>query len=197
MMLLAGTGAESTRATIELTKEAAGRGVDAVLVNNPFYYKGQMTSDVYRAHFSSVADASPVPVILYNVPVFTGISMEAKAVIELSKHPNIVGLKESSGDVRLISEVVWNAPKRQVQCYGWGRPVLFPNMMGWSAWRNRCRLACAAPKSLFDAVPGCRGWRLPIEPRRFSASLRQPRVAVIPGNMASPDSRQRWTSKVF
>jgi len=154
MMLLAGTGAESTRATIELTKEAAGRGVDAVLVNNPFYYKGQMTSDVYRVHFSSVADASPVPVILYNVPVFTGISMDAKVVIDLSKHPNIVGLKESSGDVRLISEVVWNAPKDKFSVMAGAAPVLFPNMMA-GARGGIVALACAAPKAcltLYQAV---------------------------------------------
>src|SRR5436309_11260486 len=74
MMLLAGTGVESTQATIQLTKEAADRGVDAVLVKNPFYYKSLMTFDVYHAHYTAVADASPVPVIIYNVPVFTGIS---------------------------------------------------------------------------------------------------------------------------
>src|SRR6266581_8711542 len=84
MMLLAGTGVESTRATIELTKEAADRGVDGVLVKNPFYFKSQMTFDVYLAHYTAVADASPVPVILYNVPVFTGISMEARLIIELA-----------------------------------------------------------------------------------------------------------------
>src|SRR5579884_1222441 len=102
MTLLAGTGVESTQATIRLTKEAAERGVDAVLVKNPFYYKNQMTFDVYDAHYTAVADASPVPVVIYNVPAFTGISLESRVVIELSKHPNIVGMKESSGDVRLI-----------------------------------------------------------------------------------------------
>src|ERR1051325_12049576 len=64
-MLLAGTGVESTGATIELTREASGRGVDAVLVKNPFYFKSQMTFDVYMAHYTAVADASPVPVVIY------------------------------------------------------------------------------------------------------------------------------------
>src|SRR6516162_4644059 len=89
MTLLAGTGVESTQATIRLTKEAADRGVDAVLVKNPFYFKPQMTFDVYMAHYTAVADASPVPVIIYNVPSFTGVPLESRLVIELSKHPNI------------------------------------------------------------------------------------------------------------
>src|SRR5437763_15637205 len=108
MMLLAGTGVESTRATIELTKEAADRGVDGVLVKNPFYFKSQMTFEVYLAHYTAVADASPVPVVIYNVPVFTGVPLQSRLVIELSKRPNIRGLKDSSGDVKLLSEVVWN-----------------------------------------------------------------------------------------
>src|SRR5499425_3556400 len=108
MTLLAGTGVESTQATINLTKEAADRGADAVLVKNPFYFKSQMTFDVYVAHYVAVADASPVPIIIYNVPVFTGVPLQSKLIIELAKHPNIRGLKDSSGDPKSISEVVWN-----------------------------------------------------------------------------------------
>ena len=145
-LLLAGTGVESTQATIQLTREAADRGVDAVLVKNPFYYKSQMTFDVYHAHYTAVADASPVPVVLYNVPVFTGISMEARLIIELSKHPNILGLKESSGDVRLISEVVWNTPKEKFAVLAGAAPVLFPNLMA-GARGGIVALACAAPKA--------------------------------------------------
>jgi 4-hydroxy-2-oxoglutarate aldolase len=146
MMLLAGTGVESTQGTIQLTREAADLGVDGVLVKNPFYYKSQMTFDVYMAHYTAVADASPVPVVLYNVPVFTGISMESRLVIELSKHPNIVGLKESSGDVRLISEVVWNTSRQKFNVLAGAAPVLFPNMMA-GARGGIVALACAAPKA--------------------------------------------------
>lgn len=153
MTLLVGTGVESTEATIRLTKEAAERGADAVLVKNPFYYKSQMTFEVYHAHYTAVADASPVPVVLYNVPVFTGISMEARLVIELAKHPNIIGLKESSGDVRLISEVVWNTAKEKFAVLAGAAPVLFPNMMA-GARGGIVALASAAPKAmlmLYDA----------------------------------------------
>jgi 4-hydroxy-2-oxoglutarate aldolase len=144
MTLLAGTGLESTRATIELTKEAADRGVDAVLVKNPFYFKSQMTFDVYRAHYTAVADASPVPVVIYNVPVFTGVPLQSRLVIELSKHPNIRGLKDSSGDVKLISEVVWNTDKFTV--LAGAAPTLFPAMAA-GASGGIVALACAAPKA--------------------------------------------------
>jgi 4-hydroxy-2-oxoglutarate aldolase len=144
MTLLAGTGLESTRATIELTKEAANRGVDAVLVKNPFYFKSQMTFDVYRAHYTAVADASPVPVVIYNVPVFTGVPLQSRLVVELSKHPNIRGLKDSSGDVKLISEVVWNTDKFPV--LAGAAPTLFPAMVA-GANGGIVALACAAPKA--------------------------------------------------
>src|SRR5207248_10541968 len=144
MTLLAGTGVESTRATIELTKQAAERGVDAVLVKNPFYFKSQMTFDVYLNHYTAVAEASPVPVIIYNVPVFTGVPLQSRLVIELAKHPNICGLKDSSGDVKLISEVVWNTDKFPV--LAGAAPTLFPAMAA-GARGGIVAIACAAPKA--------------------------------------------------
>jgi len=143
--LLAGTGVESTQATITLTKEAADRGVDAVLVKNPFYFKPQMTSDVYLAHYTAVADASPVPVIVYNVPVFTGVPLPSKLVIELSKHPNILGMKDSSGDVKSISEVVWNTDGSRFQVMAGAAATLFPAMTA-GARGGIIAIACAAPK---------------------------------------------------
>ena len=145
MTLLAGTGVESTRSTIELTKEAADRGVDGVLVKNPFYFKNQMTFDVYMEHYTAVADASPVPVVIYNVPVFTGVPLESRLVIELSKHPNIRGLKDSSGDVKLISEVVWNTNNFSV--LAGSAPTLFPAMAA-GARGGIVAIACAAPKAM-------------------------------------------------
>jgi 4-hydroxy-2-oxoglutarate aldolase len=143
--LLAGTGVESTQATITLTKEAADRGVDAVLVKNPFYFKPQMTSDVYVAHYTAVADASPVPVIVYNVPVFTGVPLQSKLVIELSKHPNILGMKDSSGDVKLISEVVWNTDASRFPVMAGAAATLFPAMAA-GARGGIIAITCAAPK---------------------------------------------------
>src|SRR5690349_19004806 len=146
MMLLAGTGVESTRATIELTKEAADRGADAVLVKNPFYFKSQMTFDVYMAHYTAVADASPVPIIIYNVPVFTGVPLQSRLVIELAKHPNILGLKDSSGDAKLISEVVWNTEAGKFGVLAGAAATLLPALVS-GARGGIIAIACAAPKA--------------------------------------------------
>jgi 4-hydroxy-2-oxoglutarate aldolase len=146
MMLLAGTGVESTQGTIDLTKEAADRGADAVLVKNPFYFKGQMTFDVYRAHYTAVADASPIPVIIYNVPVFTGVPLQSDLIITLSKHPNIRGLKDSSGDVKLISEVVWNTDASKFGVLAGAAATLLPAMAA-GARGGIIAIACAAPKA--------------------------------------------------
>jgi 4-hydroxy-2-oxoglutarate aldolase len=146
MLLLAGTGVESTQATISLTKEAADRGADAVLIKNPFYFKGQMTFEVYMTHYTAVADASPIPIIIYNVPVFTGVPLQSKLVIELAKHPNIRGLKDSSGDVKLISEVAWNTPSSKFGILAGAAATLFPAMVS-GARGGIIAIACAAPKA--------------------------------------------------
>ena len=108
--LIAGTGRESTRATIAATARAAAAGVDAVLVRTPSFFKSQMTTDVFVRHYSDVADASRVPVLLYNVSMFTGVNLSPDAVARLAAHPNIVGMKESGSDIGLISEFVSQTP---------------------------------------------------------------------------------------
>lgn len=97
--LLAGTGRESTRATIAATKRAADLGADAVLVRTPAFYKGQMTTEAFVRHYTQVADRSPVPVLLYNVTVYTGVNLLPDAIAALSAHPNIVGIKETNSDM--------------------------------------------------------------------------------------------------
>ena len=108
--LIAGTGRESTRATIAATARAAAAGVDAVLVRTPSFFKAQMTTDVFVRHYTEVADASPVPVLLYNVTMFTGVNLAADAVERLAAHPNIAGLKESGSDLGQMSEYVARTP---------------------------------------------------------------------------------------
>lgn len=103
-VLLAGTGRESTKATIAATSRAAASGVDAVLVRTPSFFKSQMTTDVFVRHYVEVADASPVPVLLYNVTMFTGVNLAPEAVERLASHPNIAGMKESGSDVGQIAE---------------------------------------------------------------------------------------------
>jgi 4-hydroxy-2-oxoglutarate aldolase len=97
--LLAGTGRESTAATIAATERAASLGVDAVLVRTPSFYKGQMTTDAFVKHYTQVADRSPVPVLLYNVTMYTGVNLLPEAIGILSQHPNIVGIKETNSEM--------------------------------------------------------------------------------------------------
>ena len=110
-LLLAGTGRESTRATIAATRRAAALGADAALVRTPAFFKGQMTSDVFVRHYTDVADASPIPILLYNVTMFTGVNLLPDAVERLAGHPNIVGMKESGGDLSQIAEYVGRTPE--------------------------------------------------------------------------------------
>src|SRR5262245_16615267 len=92
-VLLVGVGRESTRGTIDAAKRAAALGATAVLVRPPSYFKTQMTADALIAHFRGVADASPVPVLLYNLPGPTGIVLTVPIVTALADHPNVAGMK--------------------------------------------------------------------------------------------------------
>ena len=107
---IAGTGRESTRAAIDAARRAANLGADAVLVRTPGFYKSQMATDVFVRHYTAVADASPVPVLLYNFTAVTGVNLLPAAVSTLSAHPNIVGVKESSGDIAQIAELAAGTP---------------------------------------------------------------------------------------
>jgi 4-hydroxy-2-oxoglutarate aldolase len=108
--LIAGTGAESTQDTIERTKRAAELGYQLALVKTPHYYKPAYKPEVLIQHYRRVADASPIPVLLYSVPIFTGVTLEAPEVGALAEHPNIVGIKESSGHVMRVAEIVSACP---------------------------------------------------------------------------------------
>lgn len=108
--LLAGSGRLSTHATVEATRRAAGAGADAVLVVTPHFFRGAMSADALAAHFEAVADASPVPVLLYNVPANTGLDVDAATVARIARHPNVAGVKDSSGDVGKLAELVRIAP---------------------------------------------------------------------------------------
>jgi 4-hydroxy-2-oxoglutarate aldolase len=105
-LLLAGTGLESTRETIRLSREAIARGADALLVLPPHYYKPKMDSRALIAHFEVLASKVKRPVVLYSIPQFTGINIEVETIAALSRHPNIVGLKESSGDLAFVKTIL-------------------------------------------------------------------------------------------
>ncbi len=123
-LLVVGTGLESTRETIRLSREAIARGADALLVLPPHYYRSRMDSPALLAHFRVLADRVKRPVILYSIPQFTGINMELEAIAELSRHPNIAGLKESSGDLAFVKTIL-----RKVARQGRGFRVLVGSVM--------------------------------------------------------------------
>lgn len=117
-LIIAGAGCESTRDTIRMSQAMAGAGADAVLVVTPFYYKNSMTSDALCNHFTQVADNSPVPVLLYTVLAFTTIDMSVESVVTLAKHPNIIGIKESSGNVIKIGHIINKTKNEDFQVLG-------------------------------------------------------------------------------
>lgn len=108
-LMIAGTGGQTTRETIRLSKAAANAGADAVLVLNPFYYKGLMTTAALVEHYHDVADACPIPVIIYNMPANSGLDMNADQILAIADHPNIVGLKDSGGNITKIGDIIGRA----------------------------------------------------------------------------------------
>jgi 4-hydroxy-2-oxoglutarate aldolase len=141
--VLVGTAREWTKGTIEFTAALPDRGIAAVLVRPPSYFKSKMTREALKAHFLAVAEASPFPVLLYNMPANTGINLEPRLVIDLAAHPNVAGLKESGGSLSFLAEVVREVPDRFHYLLGSGH-VVYPGLtMG----------ACGAILAVANAVP--------------------------------------------
>jgi 4-hydroxy-2-oxoglutarate aldolase len=109
-LLLAGVGSESTPETISRAKAAANIGFDIALVKTPSFFKSALTPDALVEHYKRVADASKLPVLLYAIPQFTGVALEPDLVARLAEHPNIIGIKESSGNVQRVGEIVAAVP---------------------------------------------------------------------------------------
>ena len=124
-IMLVGTGMESTSETIRFTNEAAGLGADLALVVTPYYFKGSMTNQVLYDHFVAVAEGAQIPILVYNVPQFTGINLVPALVARLSLHPNIVGVKDSSGNIEQLTRIVHESVKGFGVFVG-SAPVLFP-----------------------------------------------------------------------
>ncbi|HEY4948832.1 MAG TPA: dihydrodipicolinate synthase family protein [Candidatus Acidoferrales bacterium] len=110
-ILIAGTGAESTAETIEHTNRAARIGYAVALVRTPSFYKPSINDHMLAEHYLRVADAARIPVLVYSVPVFTHVTVEASLVARVAKHPNIIGMKDSSGDMNGIAAIIAAAPK--------------------------------------------------------------------------------------
>jgi 4-hydroxy-tetrahydrodipicolinate synthase len=103
---IVGSGQQSTRATIEEIQRVASAGADATLVITPHYYRAAITQDALVSHYTAVADASPIPIILYSMPDLTGVTIEPETAARLNQHANIIGIKDSSADVAKLSETV-------------------------------------------------------------------------------------------
>jgi dihydrodipicolinate synthase/N-acetylneuraminate lyase len=116
-VLIAGIGKDSVKATVELAEAAAEFHYDAVLVRTPTYYSPQMTAEAVLTYFRSVADRSPLPVLLYNIPKFVPYLIPVEIVAELAQHPKIIGIKDSTGSIERIKALIAatkDAPRRTV-----------------------------------------------------------------------------------
>lgn len=109
--LVAGTGAESTIETIAHTNHAASLGYQAALVRTPSFYKPAMNEEALVEHYLRVADAAKIPILVYSVPIFTHVTVEPSVVARTSKHPNVIGIKDSSGNVAALAASIAAAPK--------------------------------------------------------------------------------------
>jgi len=124
-IMIVGTGMESTQETIRFTNQAAKIGANCVLVVTPSYFKGSMKPQILYDHFVSVAESSRIGILLYNVPQFTGINLEPEVVGKLSEHSNIIGIKDSSGNIGQLSEIIHLSQKGFAVFVG-SAPVFFP-----------------------------------------------------------------------
>jgi 4-hydroxy-2-oxoglutarate aldolase len=142
--LIAGTGRESTAATIAASVRAAKSGADAVLVRTPSYYKGRMTPDAFVRHYTAVADAVPVPLLLYNYPAVTGVNLLPETVGRLSEHPNIIGIKETGSDTAQVAAYV-AASRDTFAVIAGSMPTFYPSLCV-GAVGAILALACVAPR---------------------------------------------------
>ena len=142
-VLIAGTGRQSTRSAALASRRAADAGADAVLVRTPSYFKGQLTTAAFIRHYSVVAEASPVPVLLYNFSALTGVTLPVEAVAALASHENIVGLKESGPDLSYVGDLVGLARDDFSVLVG-SAPTFFTSLM-LGAQGGVMALACVIP----------------------------------------------------
>lgn len=176
-VLIAGSGAESTAETIEHTRRAAALGFDAALVRTPSFYKPLIQDDLLAEHYIRVADAARIPVLIYSVPVFTHVTVEASLIARVGGHPNIAGMKDSSGNVDGVAKIIAAAPKT------------FQTLVGSAStfYDSLDRGACGSIVAVADALPEmcCEIWRAhrDREPER-ARSLQEKLMA--PGKMFGP-----------
>jgi len=142
-VMVVGTGLEATQETIRFTNQAARMGANLGLVVTPSYFKGSMKPQILHDHFVSVAEGSKMGILLYNVPQFTGINMAPELVARLSEHPNIIGIKDSSGNIGQLSEMI-HLCRKDFRVFVGSAPVLFPAL---------CVGASGGLLAVADAIP--------------------------------------------
>jgi 4-hydroxy-2-oxoglutarate aldolase len=141
--MIVGAGKESTRLTMEFVRKVADLGADYALIGIPCYYRARMVDDALFAHFWSIADESPIPILIYNAPQFTALSASAALIERLASHENIAGMKESAGNLPLQAEVRRRVPERFQILVG-SAPTLFPSLVQ-GACGGIVAIACALP----------------------------------------------------
>lgn len=180
-MLVAGIGAESTRLTVRRARRAAERGANAALVVAPHYFSAAMTDDAVRSHYLRVADDSPIPVILYNIPKYMHFRLSGEVVSELASHENVIGIKDSSGDRNSLAEYLTAQSDRFTVLTGSGQ--LFRTAIGMGARGGILAVALFAPE-LTLAVWAAAGRNDP-EADALQARL-TPLAKVIVGDLGVP-----------
>jgi 4-hydroxy-2-oxoglutarate aldolase len=154
MILMVGTGMESTQETIRFTNQVTKMGADFALVVTPSYFKGSMKPQNLYDHFIAVAESSRIGVLIYNVPQFTGINLEPELVAKLSQHPNIIGIKDSSGNIGQLGEII-HLSKKGFAVFTGSAPVFFPALCigavgGILAAANVVPQECVRIQNLFN-----------------------------------------------
>ena len=172
--VLAGTGCEGTLETIKMTKKAAEVGADGAVVITPSYYRGKMDGAALQYHYETIADASPIPVILYNMPANTGVDMTADTVAKLAQHPNIIAIKDSGGNVVKIGDIV-RMVDPSFQVFAGSAGFLYPALC-LGAVGGVLALANVAPEQCVDIFTLTRAGR--------HEEARQLQLRMIPANSA-------------
>ncbi|MEX2115463.1 MAG: dihydrodipicolinate synthase family protein [Bacteroidota bacterium] len=153
--VIVGSGMESARETIRLTNDAALAGAQAALVLTPSYYGEQMTDEALASFFSAVADASSIPILVYNVPKFTHVNVSVDVLSRLQKHKNIIGMKDSSGNMpQLASFRKAIDPRFQIlvgTASGWLPALEMGIKGGILALANCCGTECVRVRELYEA----------------------------------------------